>query len=255
MLPSCSKAEDKYVHPSFSITAYELDKTVLELPEDIKTAVISDRYGFLNTLLPLLDIYDDLLILADKNHPLSEKHIPADLIDLDKHDIKVNKKGMKLRKEPFKYIIEMKNDMEDDGLEMLVSSAYRSYKYQKRIYNYYISLYGQEGTDKFSARPGTSQHQLGTAVDFGSITEEYAETAEGRWMFKNAYKYGFSLSYPEGYEDITGYNYEPWHYRYITYKGCLLQENYFSGIQQLMLEYLNKNISFFREKNIAKNTD
>ncbi len=159
---------------------------------------------------------------------------------------------MQLRDDPFRLILKMKDDMENQGLEMLISSAYRSFKYQQRIYNYYISVYGQEETDKFSARPGTSQHQLGTAVDFGSISDEYADTAEGQWMFENAYKYGFSLSYPKGYEDITGYNYEPWHYRYITYEGCLLEKNYFSGIQQLMLEYLNKNISFFRERLIEK---
>ncbi len=89
MLPSCSKAEDKFIHPSFAITAEELDNTAIELPEEIKTAITQDRKGFLNTLFPLLEIYDDLLTLADKSNPLSENYEPADLINLDEQNIKV----------------------------------------------------------------------------------------------------------------------------------------------------------------------
>ena len=249
-LPSCSKADNNYVHPSFSITAEEFDTTVSALPEDVSELLKSDRRDFLENILKLIDIYDDFLVLTDKSHPLSESNIPSDLVDLDSFDIQVNKKGMQIRKAAFDALLEMKQGMEKEGLDMLVSSAYRSYAYQEKVYNYYVSVYGQEETDKFSARPGTSQHQLGTAVDFGSISKEYEDTAEGKWMFQNAGNYGFSLSFPEGYESITGYDYEPWHYRYITPEGCRLQEKYFAGIQQFMLEYLDDYISFFREKRI-----
>ena len=249
-LPSCSKAENIYVHPSFSITSDELDSTASELPEGISEIIKSDRKDFLDRLLPLLDIYEDFLVLADREHPLSENSIPSDLVELDSFSIRVNKKGMELRKPAFDALQKMKNDMEKEGLYMLVSSAYRSYAYQEKIYNYYISVYGQEETDKFSARPGTSQHQLGTAVDFGSVSEEYADTAEGMWMSENASKYGFSLSYPEGHENTTGYNFEPWHYRYITPEACIMQKLYFSDIQQYMLEYLHDYISFYRGRRI-----
>ena len=245
--PSCSKAENNYIHPLFSVTAEEFDSTTEKLPQLIAEGIKTDRKGFIDRILPLLDIYDSFLILTDRDHPLSVNSEPSDLIELDSYNINVNKKGMKLRKPAFDALEKMKQDMEKDGLDMLVSSAYRSYAYQKKVYDYYVSVYGQEETDRFSARPGTSQHQLGTAVDFGSISEEYADTDEGKWMFENAGNYGFSLSFPEGYENITGYNYEPWHYRYITPEGCILQEKYFAGIQQYMLEYLDEYISFYRE--------
>ena len=252
LLPACSKAENIYIHPSFLITSDELDKTLSELPEAAAETIKSGRRNFLDSLLPLLDIYDDFLVLADKGHPLSKDSRPSDLVELDTSDIRVNKKGMELRNSAFTALVKMNQDMEKEGLEMLVSSAYRSYAYQEKIYNYYVSVYGQEETDKFSARPGTSQHQLGTAVDFGSISEEYADTAEGKWMSENASQYGFSLSYPEGYESITGYSYEPWHYRYITSEACIFQKTYFSDIQQYMLEYLHDYISFYRSKRIKQ---
>ncbi len=247
-LPSCSKAEESFIHPSVRLTAEELDTTLVNLPSEIAAKIKSDRKDFLDKLIPLMENFDDLLILADKNHPLSSVYIPSDLADLDSVGIKVNKKGMKLRKKALDSLILMIKEAESENLDIIVSSAYRSYDYQEKIYNYYVSVYGQEETDKFSASPGTSQHQLGTAVDFGSITEEYADTAEGLWMADNCRKYGFSLSYPEGFEGVTGYNYEPWHYRYITKEGCILEQEYFGGVQQYMLEYLDENISLFREK-------
>lgn len=77
----------------------------------------------------------------------------------------------------------------------------------------------------FSAPPGASQHQLGTVIDLGSIDDSYADTAEGKWMFKNAWKYGWSLSYPKDMEHITGYKWESWHYRYLGVEACKFQKN------------------------------
>ncbi len=252
LLPSCIRAENKYISQSFTFTEEELDTTLSNLPEKVIENIKSDRKGFLDKIIPLIDIYDDFLVLADKNNPLSEKTIPGDLVDLDSFNIKVNKKGMQIRKPAMDALMMMKNDAEKENLDILVSSAYRSYTYQERIYNYYVSVYGQEETDKFSARPGTSQHQLGTAVDFGSITEEYENTPEGIWMFENCGRYGFSLSYPKGLNDVTGYNYEPWHYRFITAEGCDIQKSYFEDVQQYLLEYLDENISILREKRIMQ---
>ena len=253
LLPSCSRAENNFIHQGFALTNIELDSTLSAMPVEIAEAVKSDRKDFLDKLLPLISVYDDFLLLVDRDHPLSENSIPDDLVDLDSYNIKVNKKGMKLREPALKAFINMLGDAVKANHNIMVSSAYRSYEYQSKIYNYYISVYGQEETDKFSASPGTSQHQLGTAMDFGSISDEYALTNEGRWVLENSGKYGFSLSFPEGYEDLTGYNYEPWHYRYITPEGCIMQKKYFNDIQQYMLEYLHDNISFIREKQITDN--
>jgi D-alanyl-D-alanine carboxypeptidase len=253
LFPACSRAENRFINPLFTFTESGLDVTLTPLPDEIQKTIKSDRKDFLDKVFPLINVYGNFLDLADKNHPLSENYIPDDLVDLDSYNIVVNKKGMQLRMPAFNALTEMLKEAENQSLKIMVSSAYRSYAYQERIYNYYVSLYGQTETDKFSAKPGTSQHQLGTALDFGSISEEFADTDEGKWLFINSFKYGFSLSYPEGYEEITGYNYEPWHYRYITPEGCILQKEYFNDIQQYMLEYLDANINLLKEKSVNEN--
>ena len=94
------------------------------------------------------------------------------------------------------------------------------------------------GTEQAStpvARPGHSQHQLGTAIDFGSIDLGYGETREGQWILANARRFGFSLSYPQGLQDITGYKYEPWHFRYLGRAGAELEHRFVGGVQQLFL--------------------
>jgi D-alanyl-D-alanine carboxypeptidase len=111
--------------------------------------------------------------------------------------------------------------MEEAGLQPVISSAYRSYAEQEATYAYWVHTLGQREADRVSARPGHSEHQLGTAIDFASaengyeLDESFANTREGRWLLANASRYGFVLSYPAGKEAVTGYAYEPWHYRYV----------------------------------------
>ncbi len=102
-----------------------------------------------------------------------------------------------------------------EGLNIYLSSGFRSYSYQSRIYNNYVSIYGQEKADTFSARPGHSEHQTGLAIDVNTITDSFANTAEAAWLAAHAHEYGFIIRYPKGKEHITGYKYEPWHIRYL----------------------------------------
>lgn len=88
------------------------------------------------------------------------------------------------------------------------------------------------------AKPGTSQHHLGTAVDFEINYQESAPPSPAQiWLEKHAAEYGFSLSYPKGAEEETGYPYEPWHYRYITKEGVAFQNEFFEGSQHKMLYF------------------
>ena len=102
----------------------------------------------------------------------------------------------------------------------MVASAYRSYVEQWESYAYWTAYYG-EGAGGMSAVPGTSEHQLGTAVDFTNSAAEYrlwwpfGDTTASAWLERNAPDYGYVLSYPPGFEEETGYNWEPWHYRYV----------------------------------------
>ena len=101
------------------------------------------------------------------------------------------------------------------GYNIPLVSGFRSYEYQEQIYNNYVSIYGKEATDTFSAEPGHSEHQSGLAMDVGKIDDNYGETKEGKWLAENAHKYGFIIRYQKGKESITGYKYEPWHIRYL----------------------------------------
>ena len=119
-----------------------------------------------------------------------------------------------------------------DGFSIELLSGYRSYNRQKTIYEKKVADRGYDSADRYSARPGHSEHQTGLAFDVGSITYTYGETASGQWLNANCAKYGFIIRYPEGKEEITGYGYEPWHIRYvgleaateIMEKGLTLEE-------------------------------
>lgn len=105
--------------------------------------------------------------------------------------------------------------------KLAVLSAYRSYQTQVITYGYWVSKVGRYAADRGSARPGHSEHQLGTTVDLTSstigyrLTRDFGYTREGMWLERNAYRYGFVLSYPKGKETIVGYAWEPWHFRWV----------------------------------------
>jgi D-alanyl-D-alanine carboxypeptidase len=109
----------------------------------------------------------------------------------------------------------------ETGLEMQVQSAYRSYSTQVRVYNGWVSSKGQAYADSHSARAGHSEHQTGLALDISALPLKcpleacFADTPQGQWLAANAYKFGFILRYPNGMDAITGYTFEPWHYRYV----------------------------------------
>lgn len=109
-----------------------------------------------------------------------------------------------------------------DGFSLVAFSTYRSFERQQELYERYVSNDGQEEADRYSARPGHSEHQTGLAFDIGEENFEehfarvsFGETEAGKWLAENAHNYGFILRYPEGKEKLTGYMYEPWHFRYL----------------------------------------
>lgn len=109
-----------------------------------------------------------------------------------------------------------------EGHELEVQSAYRSYAYQEQTFAYWVEVGGRDAALRTSARPGHSEHQLGTALDFRTAggpapwdLPDWAATPEGAWMRDNAWRFGFVMSYPAGLEHETCYDYEPWHYRYV----------------------------------------
>ena len=104
-----------------------------------------------------------------------------------------------------------------EGLRIYNASAYRSYTTQKWVYQRYVNQEGAQEADTYSARPGCSEHQTGLALDINtaSLSDHFEETEENAWLVENSWRYGFILRFPEGKEEITGYQFEPWHYRYV----------------------------------------
>ena len=147
---------------------------------------------------------------------------------------------MMLRRKAEAALEEMAAAAKASGITLTVSSAYRSYQYQIGSFQRWTSRLGLKEAERVSARPGRSQHQLGLVVDFGSISNAFAETEAGKWVASNAGRFGFSLSYPRGYEDLTGYSWESWHYRYVGRELAAFIGVWFNGIQQYALRFIHE---------------
>ena len=107
---------------------------------------------------------------------------------------------------------EMKEAAAADGITLFIISGYRDYNTQMQLYLQEVAMYGED--QNTSAKPGHSEHQLGTTVDLNSLSQDFGETPEGQWLQQNAASFGFRMSYPAGMEAATGYAYEPWHWRW-----------------------------------------
>lgn len=140
-----------------------------------------------------------------------------------------------LNKEAYDAWILMKNDAAALGLNLWAQSGYRSYDYQKDLYNSYVNRKGKEAADKSSARPGASEHQTGLAFDLNTITTSFKDTAEGKWVNQNCFNYGYIIRYPENKTNETGYIFEPWHIRYVGKE--LAKELYNNGNWITMEDY------------------
>lgn len=161
--------------------------------------------------------YIDGILIANKTYSLPSSYAPNGLLT-----------------ECSSAFNQMKKDAAAKGLNLYISSGYRSYSSQSSIYNRYVSRDGRKLADTYSARPGHSEHQTGLAIDLNTITQSFANTAECKWVAENCHKYGFIIRYPKGKTHITGYYYEPWHLRYVgvekatkIYNSGLCLEEYY----------------------------
>lgn len=186
------------------------DNTTSEVIRIINTNTDYDFY----TNIKSTDLSKGNLVIVNKYYKLESDYIPNDLVDVDP------KYGSgKLYKDAYQHLIMMSDAAELEGLSFLAHSNYRSYNTQQGLYTNYVAANGQEAADSFSAKAGHSEHQTGLAMDLrayngGDITK-FENSKEFKWVKEHAHLYGFILRYPEGKEALTGYSYEPWHYRYV----------------------------------------
>ena len=237
------------IHSSFSITQDILSQLVaggILLP-DMQQKILAQPKEFLDLMNRLMQEPQGLLVLVDKKNQLPEGWEPQDLVNLRDYPISLSRNNLQLRSIVMPDLLRMAESAKADGITLLLSSTYRSAAYQKTVYERIVKEMGQEAADRESARPRHSQHQLGTVVDFGSIDDNFTGTKMERWLDANAWKYGFSLSFPEGMEERTGYRFESWHFRYIGIPAAEMANKYFDSIQQIMLEFLHAHGKNFAE--------
>lgn len=184
----------------------------------------------------------ELLQKYSKVSFLNEHYIPTDLDDID-DEYTYGGKELEIHEEVESFLDDLLEEAEDDDLELVVTSAFRSFGTQASLKSNYLVTYGS-GANQFSADQGFSEHQLGTTVDFttkdsGSLTISFENTEEFEWLEDNAYKYGFVLSYPRG---NAYYQYEPWHWRFVgkdlARKLHRSDENFYDLDQREIDEYL-----------------
>ncbi len=159
------------------------------------------------------------LVVANKKHKLPDGYEPRDLKSVADYGGHATIAPL-MREEVAKAVGDMTAAAREDGVYLTISSAYRGESYQASLYNGYVGQYGVATADTISSRPGYSDHQTGLAADFveggdADFNDRFEGTASGQWLAKHAYEYGFILRYPKDKDAITGYTYEPWHFRYI----------------------------------------
>jgi len=165
--------------------------------------------------IKLISNPDDYLVLVNKNNQLNFNYVPNDLESIS---LKYSNEDKYLRHEAKINFENLSEDALKLGYRIIAVSAYRDYNYQNQLFNNYVKDKGLDYALDCSAKPGHSEHQTGLAVDVEGSNNNYdnfIDTKEYLWMKDNAHKYGFILRYPKGKENITGFKFEPWHYRYV----------------------------------------
>lgn len=164
------------------------------------------------------DKLNDISILINKYIKVPDNYTPNNLVKMEKYA----KNDIYLVDEAYKNFVKMVEAAKVLNLNIRAISAYRDISYQENLYSNYYKTDSKENVDTYSARAGHSEHHTGLCIDVDNINSnyEYFEyTDEYQWMINNSYKYGYILRYPKGKENITGYMYESWHYRYVGKKA------------------------------------
>ena len=243
--------DDEYKNTSYVKSVYlEEDIRLEELKPvrgviNVNTATTNAWWTYPSDIKGVTRSGDDLLVLVNKEYQLPNTYAPSDLVSICSNvsNIRcVNNTNFLARNILINDFQDLVNASINDGIDLSIRSAYRSYNVQISTYNHWLSVNGGNvaSTDRISARAGHSEHQLGTTLDFSTseindgLGGTFGSTRASKWLADNAWTYGFVISYPQGYENITGYSYESWHYRYIGREYA--QEMVNSGM--ILLQYL-----------------
>ena len=185
--------------------------SIEEIVSIVNVGANNDHYDYVNETKT--DNYNQMIV--NKYNFLKEEFEAKEIVDVKNWYCYGENKA---NKEAYEHFIEMFNAAKESNLKIVISSGYRSYNEQKETYDSYVERYGAKKADTLAARPGYSEHETGLALDIttgGATKDTFDTTDEFKWLQENSYKFGFILRYPKGKEKITGFDYEPWHYRYV----------------------------------------
>jgi D-alanyl-D-alanine carboxypeptidase len=232
-LPESSLTDDIY---HVNIVLEDMEEEIILRIANLLSQTIDEKGTVTNP-----SSYDAVI---NKVRSLSSNYVPSDLVTVAVPTCLPNPEIRQMRRIASEALSEMFEDALKDDIELVARSGYRSHATQTSLYNGYVSKYGQEYADKYSARPGTSEHQTGLAMDITAesvnlqLDDNFGKTKEGQWLAQNAHRFGFIIRYPEGMENITGYFFEPWHVRYLgvnlatnVYNSGLTLEEYFMSLE------------------------
>ncbi|ASK61445.1 carboxypeptidase [Virgibacillus phasianinus] len=170
----------------------------------------------------VVDNPTDMLVLVNKSHALPDGYIPEDLIAPNvRFPFTEDLPKRYMRKEAAHALEDLFKAGDQAGIDLYAQSGYRSYDRQVALFTAYVERDGEDAANKYSARPGESEHQTGLTMDVTSpdinfnLNTSFAKTDEGKWVKAHAHEFGFIIRYPKGKEAITKYQYEPWHLRYV----------------------------------------
>jgi len=187
----------------------------------------------------LADTSKGFSILVNKTHFLPKSYIPSNLVMMKE---KYGNSTRKVNKTAYEAFVKMCDAAKSENINLWITSAYRTYQYQNGLYEASKKKNGSDYANHTVAKAGFSEHQTGLAIDIVSakgkpLTQEFEQTKQFKWLSEHAHEYGFILRYPKGKKDITGYNYEPWHYRYVGVetakkikKSNLVFEEYYKSV-------------------------
>lgn len=196
-----------YINYHRKISAYSIHDVIIRVNLGLDKP-------FYQNITEISDPYQ-LLVLVNKYNKLPDGFTQYNLVNMNRNYTVNDGKQYLLAGVAYEKYVEMADAARKEGLSMRVISAYRTENYQRNLYNNKLRTTGKTNADNYSARPGHSEHQTGLAVDISSTKTSFEYTAEFKWLQKHAHEYGFILRYPKGKEWITGYSYEPWHYRFV----------------------------------------
>ncbi len=197
-------------------------------------------YSFYENVAVIVKPYE-LSVLVNKYNQLPSGFAQQNLVNMNPSYTIRDGKQYLLHSTAYEKYVQMAEAAKKEGRSLKVVSAYRTEDFQRRLYNKNLRASGKINADRYSARPGFSEHQTGLAVDINSTSGYFEYTAEFKWMQAHAHEYGFILRYPKGKEWITGYAYEPWHCRYVGVDAATIIHNEGITYEQYYAKYVGVN--------------